>query len=179
MCIYVCVFHYPVHYYLSIHLFIFLLTSFCRLSECGLSGVSCDLLAFVLKHNPSQLRLLDLSRNHKLLDSGLEKLRELVNSTDHKLETLRWVSVGNQWMTVLAWNTIYKFAKIQYDNPIVCRGCSKVHPSSPWVVTACVMIIMMHSRTCRESLLLLSLLFLTVVEGESDHPAIQQHLNWG
>ncbi|XP_075869011.1 protein NLRC3-like [Nelusetta ayraudi] len=58
------------------------------LRGCKLSEVSCDWLAKALKSNPSHLKELDLSKN-SLQDSGVKLLRELADSTDYKLETLK------------------------------------------------------------------------------------------
>ncbi|XP_032369089.1 NACHT, LRR and PYD domains-containing protein 12 isoform X2 [Etheostoma spectabile] len=59
-----------------------------RLKDCRLSETSCASLVSALKSNPSHLRELDLSNNY-LQDSDVKLLRDLVESPDWRLETLR------------------------------------------------------------------------------------------
>ncbi|XP_078798571.1 NACHT, LRR and PYD domains-containing protein 12-like [Oryzias latipes] len=65
-----------------------------RLSFCRLSKISCAALVSALKSNPSHLTELDL-RYNDLQSSDVQQLKDLVESPNSKLQTLRWK--GRSW----------------------------------------------------------------------------------
>ncbi|XP_073326485.1 NACHT, LRR and PYD domains-containing protein 3-like [Pagrus major] len=60
-----------------------------RLSACGLSEWHCEVLSSALMSNPSHLRVLDLSENDYLLDSGVKLLSVGLQSPNCRLKILR------------------------------------------------------------------------------------------
>ncbi|RVE70013.1 hypothetical protein OJAV_G00083670, partial [Oryzias javanicus] len=60
-----------------------------RLWSCGLSEISCSVLVWTLRSNPSHLTELDLRFNN-LEDADVCELKDLVESPDVRLQTLRW-----------------------------------------------------------------------------------------
>ncbi|KAM9467665.1 protein NLRC3-like isoform 4-T4 [Clarias gariepinus] len=60
-----------------------------RLCGCGVSDEGCAALTSALRSNPSHLRVLDLSSNYNIGDSGVKCLCAVLENPHCKLETLR------------------------------------------------------------------------------------------
>uniref|UniRef100_A0A8C6SUN1 Uncharacterized protein n=1 Tax=Neogobius melanostomus TaxID=47308 RepID=A0A8C6SUN1_9GOBI len=65
------------------------LVLFCLLSRCGLTDLGVSALTSALESNPSHFRVLDLSKNPGLTDSGVTRLCDFLKNPLSRLETLR------------------------------------------------------------------------------------------
>uniref|UniRef100_A0A8C6WMD0 FIIND domain-containing protein n=1 Tax=Neogobius melanostomus TaxID=47308 RepID=A0A8C6WMD0_9GOBI len=65
-----------------------------RLSRCGLTDLGVSALTSALESNPSHFRVLDLSKNPGLTDSGVTRLCDFLKNPLSRLETLSLKSCG-------------------------------------------------------------------------------------
>ncbi|XP_041638217.1 NACHT, LRR and PYD domains-containing protein 3-like [Cheilinus undulatus] len=112
-----------------------------RLSGCLITEKGCSSLSEALKSNPSHLRELDLSYNHPG-DSGVKLLSAGLDDPLWKLDTLKVVPLGVQWLTPglrkyscelsLDPNTVYKNIKLSNNNRTVTYvDEDQLHPDHP------------------------------------------------
>uniref|UniRef100_A0A665TE41 NOD2 winged helix domain-containing protein n=1 Tax=Echeneis naucrates TaxID=173247 RepID=A0A665TE41_ECHNA len=91
-----------------------------RLKSCE---ISCSSLASALKSNPSHLRELDL-RGNLLQDPDVKELRDLVESPDCRLETLRSVHCGRSLIHQISCSSLVSALK---SNPSHLRELDLSH----------------------------------------------------